>query len=189
MSHLTASEIVDSLDGALPPERQAHTQGCERCQSELQRAAAALEEVRQIDAPEPSPLFGDAFAGRVLDAIASERPRGVLPRWIWAPVTVVLLVAIATGVAVLRMQTRQPGQTAPTTTSGVAAAGDPTLDATTAEWTFITDVADDPEWDPADVPGLDLPPGSADHAVLQLSDDQRQELARLLRSEIDRNSS
>ena len=191
MRHLSASEIVDSLDGALPPDRQSHADACERCRDEVRRVAASLQEIRGIDAPEPSRLFWDGFGGWVRAVIADERPRRMLPMWVWVPATALLVIAVVTGAAVLRTRALPTAQDQTRLASATpdATPDAPAPESASAEWAFITDVADALEADLVGVAAFELPPGAAEHAVLQLSDDQRAELARLLQTEIERKSS
>ncbi|HSL21685.1 MAG TPA: hypothetical protein VK886_09125 [Vicinamibacterales bacterium] len=186
MSHLNASEIVDLLEGALPEARLAHAVECPRCREEADRARAGLDAARRSDAAEPSPLFWDHFSARVREAIAEQpavRGRG---RWIWVPlagVTVAMAVVIGAIVARAPLPSAPPGVSPGATAVGPAAVPDQETD---EQWALVTDVADGVDWEEAADAGLAVPPGAAEHAVLQLSDEQQQELARLLQAEIGR---
>ena len=187
MSHLTPAEIVDAVDGALAPDRLAHARECAPCHGEIQRAGVTLGRVRAVDAPEPSPLFWDHFSARVRDAIAAERPQRGQARWgprVWAPLGAAAALALGIGLA------RTPVAPPPVEPSHVEStqhaaprhveshADDP--------WLVVSDLAGDMEWSEAEAAGFSLRPGAAEHALLQLSDDQQQELVRLLETEIDR---
>src|SRR5262245_19463877 len=69
MSHLTERELVDVIDGALPPERQAHADACATCRGEIASLRAMLDEALTADVPEPSPLFWEHFSARVREGV------------------------------------------------------------------------------------------------------------------------
>jgi hypothetical protein len=80
MSHLSREELVDSLDGPLPPARQAHAETCPRCRQERAALRAILQDVSQVPVSEPSPLFWDHLSARVRDHLAQEPPPAA-PGW------------------------------------------------------------------------------------------------------------
>jgi hypothetical protein len=54
------------------------------------------------------------------------------------------------------------------------------------EWALVRVVADDLQWDDAQEAGLHARPGSAERVALEMSADERQELARLIQFEMKR---
>lgn len=186
MSHLNASEIVDFLEGSLPQGRQAHVAECARCRGEAERARAALEAARSETAPEPSPLFWEHFSARVRKAVAEEPRSAGRSRWIWAPLAA---ATAALALVIGAMVARSPLPPAPGASRDAAvtenAAGLPDAEGE-EQWARVEDVADGVEWEDAADAGLAVHPGAADRAVLLLSDEQREELARLLQTEIGR---
>ncbi len=191
MSHLAPAEIVDAVDGALAPDRLAHARECAPCREEIDRAGAMLGRVRAVDAPEPSPLFWDHFSARVRDAIASERPRRRQGHWgprVWAPLGAAAALALGIGLARTHVA---PSYVAPSEVESSHVAPSPVAPPHVEwrvedPWLVVSDLAGDMEWSEAEAAGFSLQPGAAEHALLQLSDDQQQELVRLLETEIDR---
>lgn len=193
MSHLTPAEMIDLLEGALPESRRAHASECARCRNEAAEAALAYEAARGVEIPEPSPLYWDHFGRRVHDAVRQEKPRagwrGILEwRGALAAVAAVMLVVIGTTLSWRAgsggSQPTLPGVPAIVPT-GQAQLQTVSL-ASDAEWELVTGVADGMEWDTARDAGLSVKPGAAEHAVLQLTDEQREELGRMLQAEIAR---
>jgi hypothetical protein len=182
--HLTGTEFIEHLDGALSPERTAHLSSCDRCRREADGLLAALGAARDVDAPEPSPLVWEHFSARVRDAIDSApEPRFTigwrafrLPGLALAGAT--LLVLFINGFWQRAVEAPVPITVESGTTGDVAIdrpfEPDP-------EWIFVTEIADGIDWDAAGAAGLALRPGAAERAALQLSADEQAELARLLR--------
>jgi hypothetical protein len=86
MTHLTADQFVDAMEGRTGADRgvSAHLAGCERCQAELSSLADVLRDTRAVPIPEPSPLFWDHFARRVRAATSDELvPQGRAMGWLW----------------------------------------------------------------------------------------------------------
>ena len=59
MNHLTDRDLVDALDGRLPPAVAAHVRECATCRERIADFAETLVQARGADVPEPSPLFWD----------------------------------------------------------------------------------------------------------------------------------
>jgi hypothetical protein len=194
MSHLKPVEIVDAVEGVLAPDRRAHARDCASCRAEIARAAEVFADVRAAgDGPrDPSPLFWDHFPARVRDAIDRRRPGawGGWRLWVPAAATTVLLAFVL----MAALDRARPSNEGPTTRASTAAAPSASstdvqvsLDGSAdADWTLVADMANELAWDDAAEAGWSPRPGAADTAMLQLSDDQRQELVRLIEAEIDR---
>lgn len=183
--HLTKTELIEHLEGALRAERAAHLAACQRCRREADGLAAALSDARGVEAPDPSPLFWEHFSARVRDAM--DAPPESRLKAVWgafrrpglalAGVTIVALLVIA---GVWQREVRapvDPGTVAPDITAELSI--DPSLEAD-PEWTFVATMADGIDWDAAGAAGLGVRLGAAERAALQLSHDEQAELTRLL---------
>ena len=199
MSHLNPSELIDLLDGTLPPARAAHARECPRCRDEVDRARLALDDARGVETGEPSPLFWPQFTARVRRALDAEpRPSRWLPHaWRLSPAAFGLLAAaiIVAGFAAWLLRPMPAGvETAPSgiatvQPSGIPApASAPLLENAEADagWDLVAGLAESLEWDEVASAGVSVRPGAAERALLQLSDEQQEELVRLLEAEIGR---
>ena len=199
MRHLDDIEIVDGLDGSLAAERAAHLDVCESCRdrlSSLRQMAAVARPSAEDDVPEPSPLFWEHFSRRVHEAVsdidrpsawsqlASPRVSGVGHRCRCGRDWQLRLLwnqrdsqrAAADGFC-LDNRRRQP-----------RADLDWNVD-DDEEWALVRVVADDLHWEDAQDAGLHARPGSAERVALEMSADERQELARLIEFEMKRPGS
>ena len=184
MTHLTADELVDALDGVLEPSRTTHLEACEPCRQQLADLGAVLRDTRQVDVPEPSPLYWQHLSARVRTAIDAEAaPAGGWRHWLrWpvlAPIAALALIVMALAAAV-------PRHAAVTPDVAVNAAVDQPLDDSFA---MVADLVGDIDWDTAMSAGLTVGPGAADQAVLELTVAEQQELSRLLRAELTKAKS
>jgi hypothetical protein len=186
--HLSPHEIIDIAEGVRPEAGARHLASCEHCRRQLQDVRAAMTAARNADVPEPSPLFWDHFSARVSGAVASEGASGRLgwldrllpaPR-IAAPIVVTALIVVAIVVAV--RVARAPSVTSPPATINaiVEPIDDPLLE-------LVADLGVDVDWDSAAEVGLTTREGTADKAVMQLTDAERVELQRLLQQELRRS--
>jgi hypothetical protein len=189
--HLSEVELIEAIDGTLAPERVAHLKSCHRCRREVEGLTSVLHDARGVDTPEPSPLFWDHFRARVRDAIDAGASEPAPVGW-WRFVRGAAITTVALAIAATVVFFAVPRHPAPSTGTthadvaltppadpheGVALDSDP-------EWTLLARVADDIDWDDATAEGLGVWPGAAERAAEQLSRDEQQELARLLREEI-----
>src|SRR4051794_29807445 len=76
--HLNAEELVDIAEGTRGESAAPHLAGCEPCRAQLRELRAMMATARDVDVPEPSPLFWDHLSARISDAIAAApgQPRG-----------------------------------------------------------------------------------------------------------------
>lgn len=204
MKHLNRAELVDFIETSslLPAERARHVSTCKHCHAEADalRSTRALATTDEI--PEPSPLFWDHFSARVADAVRDEEPGrdgGAATGWRRSPFAT--WAAVAT-MAVLVMMTVVWRTTlhAPAPAMGPAMAGAgagkgtvaPAADADSGEsdvdadeaWAVVRAAAQDLRWDDAHAAGLSAHPGAAEGLALELTADERSELARLLDKEL-----
>jgi hypothetical protein len=200
MSHLHPSEFVDLLDGTLPPDRAEHARACERCRTEAALLAESMEEARAASVPEPSPLFWEHFSARVRKAIdsaaLSDQPAGVQSRvgWLTRPVVALAGAAAIAMAALSWYAVERPGGSASiatkseTTAPAEASTPGGTVDETA--WNLVAEAAESLAWEESTLPdALSVEPGAAERAVADLSDQQREALAELLREEISRTKS
>ena len=185
MTHLTPDELVDALDGLLEPSRTTHLEACGPCRQQLADLGAVLRDTRQVDVPEPSPLYWQHLSARVRTAIVAEvASAGGWRHWVrWpvlAPVAVLALIVMALAAAVPRQAAVTPDVAA------VNAAVDQPLGDSFA---VVANLVGDIDWDTAMSAGLTVGPGAADQAVLELTAAEQQELARLLKAELTKAKS
>ena len=142
---------------------------------------ATLRQVREVDGPDPSPLFWDHLAARVRTAVAREpvpRPAGLaLPGWRWwAPASglATAVVALVFAVGGPAGSPVAPGPGAAASRSATATADDEVADA----WALVMDVAASGDWTDGDDLGLE--PASAELAVTALSAEDEAQLVRVL---------
>jgi hypothetical protein len=206
MKHLSRAELVDFIEASplLPAERTRHVSTCNECRAEAEalraiRALAATDEV-----PEPSPLFWDHFSARVADAVREEAPGrnedapdGTgwrrAPFATWAAVATMAVLVMMTVVWRTTLHAPAPARGPATTGAAVgkgtvapvaAAAGDESeVDADEA-WAVVRVAAQDLRWEEAHAAGLSAHPGAAEGLALELTADERSELARLLDKEL-----
>ena len=179
MTHLTADELIDAMEGMLAPERHAHLTACDECQRELAELSSVLREAKQVSIPDPSPLFWSHFSERVRGAINADVAAGrAWPAWLrWqilAPVGALAVLVLALIVTVPR---RDNSETLLETSIEDLAPSD--------NWVMLTDLVGDIDLDTASAAGV-IEPGVADEAVLQLTAEEQQELTRLLKAELQR---
>lgn len=197
MAHLDRDALIALAESAEPLPEGHHAASCESCRRELESTRALLAAVRDVEVPEPSPLFWERFAARVRDAVAQEPP----PRVSWLerltrPAWALALggSAVAAGlVAVLvldRATPPAPAETAAAVTTAPVAGEVNAPDAPVGEdWELITDVAGSIDLDEVSAIGGGVSPGAADAALMDLSADERGEIARIIREELGKEQS
>lgn len=190
MRHLTPDELLDYVEQS--PDAGAHrehVETCAECRAEVASLAAILSATRQVEVPEPSPLFWDQFSGRVRQAIAADSV-GAEPsatRWLRWPALVPLsglalvILALASGVALRDGSLNPPAIDIAVGESATPDEAPATLDTT---WALVADLVGPLDLETAEQAGIALRPGAADEAVLGLSADEHDELLRLLRAEL-----
>jgi len=147
-----------------------------------------------------SPLFWDHFSARVEKAVRTE-PRPAPSIWAWlgahglTPLVAVVALLLAAGAGWLARNARVPADTAPVNVESIAsmtpAAGSdvaivPGDDE--AAWAVLSAAAADMQIEDAHAAGMGVHPGAVDRAVVDLSPAERNELGRLLQSELKRSS-
>src|SRR5262249_19551285 len=74
IQHLSREAQLEAAEGRASADARRHLAECGRCRADVDGLVRALNEVRAIDVPEPSPLFWDHLSARVRDAIDREPP-------------------------------------------------------------------------------------------------------------------
>jgi hypothetical protein len=193
MSHLTRDELVDLAEGILPSARRAHVESCAACREQGEALTALLGDARAVVVDEPSPLFWEHLSERVRQSIAEEPVAApAWPRWLQWPVLVpvaglaLLVLALATAVP-------QPSSVESIVAENHpdrAATADPDAEvAVDSAFAFILESVGPLDLDTAQEAGIAAGPGSADRAALHLTDEEQDELVRLLQVELARGSS
>ena len=199
MKHLNRAELVDFVETSplLPAERARHVSTCKQCHAEADalRSARALATTDEV--PEPSPLFWDHFSARVADAVRDEEPgrdRDATDATAWRRSPFATWAAVAT-MAVLVMMTvvwrttlHAPAPAMGPAMAGVAPAAEAGSDGSDLDadeaWAVVRAAAQDLRWEEAHAAGLSAYPGAAEGLALELTADERSELARLLDKEL-----
>jgi hypothetical protein len=192
MTHLTGAEFADLLDGRLGSARAAHVAGCAACRDEAEALGAARALALEAGVPEPSPMFWDRFGARVAEAIrepGKPRPRpwpGWAPSWTgWAGGAVIgLLIVVSSWLA--RAPVAPDRQSVAPPDAPAAAVFRDHLDED-LDWLVVRAAAEDLAPDEAEALGMAPRPGAADAVLLELSEEERAELTRLLEAELKRS--
>lgn len=201
---LSPEEFVDLIDGTLTADRRTHLDSCAACTATAADVREALAAAESIDVPEPSPLFWPAINARVQSAIADDAPAGRGWRaWlrldVLVPIAGLALVVMAIASAVDRVAPAGRGPndlvwlSENSTPMGLAdgvidepvAVSEPATDDALAMMVDLADTLPDGGWDALGVtrlPDLDV-------AAASLTDEERDALATLLQSAVERPKS
>ena len=202
--HVNTEELIDIAEGTRPESAAPHLALCEQCRAQLHDLRAMISAAREIDVPDPSPLFWDHLSARVSAAVAAEsaparlKPlrdvAGTLAAWFGGRAfragAVVALFAMLLAVILMPHTPPASSPSAPPSTSVADAAapsellGDVLAD--DASLTLVASLTSTLDLDAASDAGL-APSGSAEHAVTHMSDGELRELRRLLQQEFTRS--
>ena len=146
--------------------------------------------LREVDVPEPSPLFWDHLSRRVREAVAAEpaptRSWTSRVNLAWAAGAVGALAVVVLAVAVTTRQSPPTaGPASSFVSSDVAGAGyilSPLND--DPSWAVMAELASQMDWDEAAAAGLVAAPGAAENALGQLSNDEQRTVIELLQQEM-----
>jgi hypothetical protein len=195
--HLHDVEFIDALDGVPSATRDAHLAQCPACSRRLQSLRDAMAGLQGSgEVPEPSPFFWEHFSRHVHDAVRADatEARG-FGRWRPARIAALataVLVVIAAAVMVVRdvIRSEMPDPAIAIRQEFPVAAEQPLQDAfdveSDSDWALVRAVADDLHWEDAPEAGIHARPGAADRVAVEMSVEERQELARLLEDELKR---
>ena len=201
--HLRDVELVDIIDrGAVTAAVDEHVRGCATCRSRVEDYRTVLEATRDVEVPEPSPLFWEHFSRRVKDRIETgieergstfDEWRTALAGWRRHVVAAALAVAVV-GAAVLGIgrwftMAGPVDQRARVGFESSPPAGGTVASEERAEWELLMLVADGITSDEAVEIGLFGGPGQIDRLLPDLSDDERRRLGELLHDELSSTES
>jgi hypothetical protein len=199
MRHLDETELVDFVERQLPAIRAEHVEDCDVCRARVETIASALIDVHADEGYEPSPLFWDHFGARVSDAVRAEPPAPPPLVWQWVrnPATAwatcasiaVLLMVTALWRATLHAPIPRgtSGPMAPLSVATAVAGTSAEAPEADAAWALVSAAADDLAWEDVRAAGIIAHPGSAEGVAMELTADERAELARLLEAEMKRS--
>ena len=186
MTHLTAEQIVEAAEGAVPAVAADHLEHCQQCREHVALMASVIGDVEGAsDVPEPSPLFWDHLSRRVREATDREAVPMAATWWAGLFRPLVAAAAIAATVAIVVLVRGQypsaPGQTA-SVPAVQTVASDAPADDVAAD--VMSAVAGDLSFE--DLRDANLLPSRAvvDQAVSKLNPEQQRELMRLVRAEM-----
>lgn len=108
-NHPGDDALLDVTFGAASVETSRHVSACAECAGRIADVRAGLSMAAAAEAPEPSPLFWDAFRGRVAAAIDAPPARPRYARFLLPAV-----LATAATVAVVAYFPRETAVPAPT---------------------------------------------------------------------------
>lgn len=195
MAHLTDEQAAAAALGEHDPTRADHLAACAACAARVDGFRDTLREVAGVDIPEPSPLFWASFGARVgeaIDAPPARRAWWVAPglAWVGVAAAVILVVAVAflsrgpqpapPPVAVAGGQAGVPVETSEPSTDAPGAVEDDEA------WELVRSVATDVHYEDVLEAGVAPRPGSVERAAVELADEERAELVRLIQDELKR---
>ena len=199
MTHFTKDEFIDALDGELPNAGSAHLAACAACRDELAHLRRAFARTKDVEIPEPSPLFWEHFSANVRQAIREPAPRSISLGWLRRPAGVwTVAAALTTIVLAVVVTQRIPLSSAlgpkaaiepPAASHADGARHQPALveDIDTDEgWSLVRSVADEIPWDQTHAAGLSTTPDSVAQMAAEMSPRERRELALLVEDELRR---
>ena len=184
MTHLTDDQAAAIALGEADAAHEAHAAGCATCAARVRACAETLHDVAALDVPEPSPLFWTQFANQVTTAIDESndhRPGTTAPGRAWMGIAAALILTIAALLVSSRSAPPAPQE------SVLAPAGDVSLGNLDDDeaWAIVRSVASDLQYDEVRDAGIAPRQGTVERAAEELTDEERAELVRLLRAEID----
>jgi len=185
--HLTPEELIDVAEGTCPEAAAPHLAACATCRRQLAELRSSIALLRDVDVPEPPPLYWNQFSRRLVDAIAADPPSSgwiaaLRPRWLIPMAATALAAALI--VAALKPSERVPN--APPIAVPVAAS--PAADAAAAlvldidadrSLELVADLTAHIDLGDAIDAGLTSREG-AEHAVTQMNAEELAVLQRLL---------
>jgi hypothetical protein len=203
MKHLSHAELADAIESPseLPPHRARHARECAACRGQADALRVVLARAAEDRAPEPSPLFWDHFGERVADAVRAESIQRRSVPWFerlhppltaWAAAAIVLMVVSLTILWRATLHAPAPvfrlPQPSAASTSARSPASVSTDNADVDErWAVVRVAAEDLGWEDVRDAGISAHPGQAEGVALELTPDERSELARLIDQELKRN--
>jgi hypothetical protein len=146
--------------------------------------------LREVEVPEPSPLFWDHLSDRVREAVAAEPlpSAGWASRvnFAWAAGVGGAIAVLVLAVAVTTHHARSVGSAKVPATATDAVPAEESLPALQddASWAVMGELTSQMDFDEAGAAGLVATPGAADSAIGLLSQDEQRAAVDLLQQEI-----
>jgi hypothetical protein len=143
--------------------------------------------LKEVEVPEPSPLFWEHLSQRVHDAVAAEPVPSrswfghLNAMWGVGALTAIAVLVLAVVVTVRHGAPRSAPAASSAQTVEVMAA--PALQ-DDASWAVMNELASQLDFDEASAAGLGVRPGVTDDAISQLSQGEQRALVELLREEL-----
>ena len=195
--HLSREVMLAVVEGGGDVPDREHVERCDRCRRDVDALRATLATVRDVEVPEPSPLFWDHLSARISQSIADEEAPASAARTVGVPAwrSGLWLAGVATAVALAVMVTWQPADRSTLATLSVPngeagwAAEATAVEQGDTGWELLVNlavVAEEESWGEL-VGGVQ--PGMADRALQALSDAERTALIGLLEIEMRQPSS
>jgi hypothetical protein len=193
MKHLRDAELVDLIEGRGGAEQARHAESCPACRAEVASLSVLLEAAQLDVVPEPSPIFWDQQSARISEAIdadfAAQRRRWLTAAAPWrlaAAAAAVVLAAVLTWSAFSVLDSDGPSPHQPDQAAAPAGEADEAEGFVDA-WDALEAAAQDLGWEEAQAIGIGSRPGASEPLVDDLTDDERLELARLIKEEMRRH--
>jgi hypothetical protein len=190
MTHLSNDEILTAVEG--DSVHTAHLSACESCRNRVNELRQVLTLTRDVEIPEPSPLFWNHFSERVREAVAAE-PLPRVSNWRlgfgWTASVAGVLAIMVIGVVVTLWSGKPAVMVIPPPAVAESAilSVDPLDDDPT--WVLMGEIASQIEWEDASEAGLIARPGSAEQALGQMSEEEQRLVVELLQQELERSKS
>ncbi|PWT82729.1 MAG: hypothetical protein C5B57_08220 [Blastocatellia bacterium] len=190
MGHLSPHQLTDCTEGVETESVRSHWLSCAACRVQVEHSRAAIAAARNVDVPEPSPLFWDHFSTRVRQAVQSEASRCANRAWwvparlVWAGSMALVLLAVWIGFRV-DWSAERPAQVRTLSAERLESLGEPSGTSDDPALSFVADLASDLDWDAASEAGLTTHVDMED-MLSQLSDGERRVLHELLKGELAR---
>ena len=212
MRHLSDQELLAVVEGG--SDGDAHLEACEGCRARAADLRSTLALLRDVEVPEPSPVFWSQLSRRVRERVEAGEA-GPASWWgqfgWWRPLAgagalaILVLAVLVTRTDWLPVRSddssRAVSGEAPGSTGRAAMGSDRSGDQVSAaeapaaedvpettdeSWALVTDLASDLDLDAATEAGLLIQPGSAQLAVDELSQEERRQFVALLQEELAR---
>jgi hypothetical protein len=190
MKHLSLDERLALAEAEGEPDHP-HLAVCPRCRADIAATRAVLADAGRVVAPEPSPLFWDHFSTRLSERIAAG-PEPIRSPWTGWRVVIPLAIGVSALILTLVIDRRPlaPRASAPRTYPVAQPRDEPAgVTADDGQWTVLSHLAGDFDLETlSDSLGKSGVSG-AESAVWQLNEQERAELAVLLRAELQQRPS
>jgi hypothetical protein len=109
-SHVKDEQLLDLVDSGGAPSVRGHVENCVSCRRRVEEAREGLLWARDVEIPEPSPLYWEAFRVQVGRRIAAEPPRRA--PWTASLLTATAVLTVAVGIALRPGLPRHPAAAA-----------------------------------------------------------------------------